>query len=59
MRAGKILYVGISDAPVPGDRPRQHLAELRGWTPFIGNQLEYNLTERPERDLPMSKELGP
>jgi aryl-alcohol dehydrogenase-like predicted oxidoreductase len=36
------------------------MAELRGWTSFIGNQLEYNLTERtPERDLlPMSRELG-
>lgn len=60
VRAGKILYVGISDAPAWVTARANTLAELRGWTPFIGNQLEYNLTERsPERDLlPMSKELG-
>lgn len=60
VRAGKILYVGISDAPAWVTARANTLAELRGWTPFIGNQLEYNLTERtPERDLlPMSSELG-
>jgi aryl-alcohol dehydrogenase-like predicted oxidoreductase len=36
------------------------LAELRGWTSFIGLQIEYSLIERtPERDLlPMSAEMG-
>jgi aryl-alcohol dehydrogenase-like predicted oxidoreductase len=34
-------------------------AELRGWTPFIGLQVEYSLIQRtPERDLlPMARAL--
>ena len=33
---------------------------MRGWTPFIGLQIEYNLIERtPERELlPMAEALG-
>ena len=60
VRAGKILYIGISDAPAWVISRANTMAELRGWTPFIGNQLEYNLTERtPERDLlPMSNAMG-
>ena len=60
VRTGKILYIGISDAPAWVIARANTMAELRGWTSFIGNQLEYNLTERtPERDLlPMSNELG-
>lgn len=35
------------------------LAELRGWTPFIGLQIEYSLIQRtPERELlPMARTL--
>ncbi|MGH1434064.1 MAG: aldo/keto reductase [Lewinella sp.] len=57
---GKILYIGISDAPAWVTARANTMAEFRGWSRFIGNQLEYNLTERtPERDLlPMSQELG-
>lgn len=57
---GKILYIGISDAPAWVTARANTMAEFRGWSRFIGNQLEYNLTERtPERDLlPMSEELG-
>ena len=60
VRAGKILYTGISDAPAWVVARANTIAELRGWTPFIGNQLEYNLTERtPERELlPMSNALN-
>lgn len=60
VRAGKVLYVGISDAPAWVIARANTIAEFRGWTPFIGNQLEYNLTERtPERDLlPMSQALN-
>lgn len=60
VRQGKILYVGISDAPAWVTARANTLAELKDWTPFIGSQLEYNLTERsPERELlPMAKELG-
>lgn len=60
VRQGKVLYVGISDAPAWVTARANTIAEYRGWTPFIGSQLEYNLTERtPERDLlPMANELG-
>ncbi|MEO0469004.1 MAG: aldo/keto reductase [Bacteroidota bacterium] len=60
VRSGKILYIGMSDAPAWVISRANTMAELRGWTSFIGNQLEYNLTERsPERDLlPMSKALN-
>ena len=45
----------------PGGSPRQILwAELRGWTQFIGLQIEYSLMERTvERELiPMAKALN-
>ena len=60
VRQGKVLYVGISDAPAWVTARANTLAELKDWSPFIGSQLEYNLTERsPERELlPMAKELG-
>jgi aryl-alcohol dehydrogenase-like predicted oxidoreductase len=60
VRAGKILYAGISDTPAWIVAQGQTLALLRGWTPFIGLQIEYSLVERtPERELlPMAKALG-
>lgn len=60
VRAGKILYTGISDAPAWWIARANTLAEMRGWTPFIGLQIEYNLIERtPERELlPMACALG-
>src|SRR6202049_3036535 len=49
---GKILYAGISDAPAWWVAQANTLAELRGWTQFIGLQLEYSLIERAgEREL--------
>jgi len=60
VRQGKVLYVGISDAPAWWTARANTLAELRGWAQFIGLQIEYSLVERtPERELlPMAKELG-
>jgi aryl-alcohol dehydrogenase-like predicted oxidoreductase len=60
VRAGKILYAGISDAPAWWIAQANTLAELRGWTQFIGLQIEYSLIERTvERELiPMSKALN-
>ncbi|MEO0835646.1 MAG: aldo/keto reductase [Cyanobacteria bacterium J06642_3] len=52
VRAGKVLYIGISDAPAWVVAQCNTLAELRGWTQFIGLQIEYSLIQRdPERDL--------
>src|SRR5271156_6557421 len=60
VRQGKVLYVGISDAPAWWVAQANTLAELRGWTQFIGLQLEYSLIERTvERELiPMAKALN-
>jgi aryl-alcohol dehydrogenase-like predicted oxidoreductase len=60
VRAGKVLYVGISDAPAWVVAESNTLAELRGWTPYIGLQIEYSLLERTvERELlPMAAEFG-
>ncbi len=60
VRQGKVLYVGISDAPAWWVAQANILAELRGWTQFIGLQLEYSLIERTvERELiPMAKALN-
>jgi len=57
---GKVLHVGISDAPGLVGRQANTLAELRGWTQFIGLQIEYSLMERTvERELiPMAKALN-
>jgi aryl-alcohol dehydrogenase-like predicted oxidoreductase len=44
--AGKILYVGLSDAPAWVAARANTLAEWRGWTAFVALQLEYSLLER-------------
>jgi len=46
VRAGKILHIGISNAPAWVISQANTIAELRGRTPFIGMQLEYSLVER-------------
>jgi len=60
VRQGKILYVGVSDMPAWVVAKANTLADLRGWTPFVGLQIEYSLIERtPERELlPMAASLG-
>jgi aryl-alcohol dehydrogenase-like predicted oxidoreductase len=60
VRAGKVVYVGISDAPAWQVSRMQAIAELRGWSPLIALQVEYSLIERTvERDLiPMAREMG-
>src|SRR6516162_10034994 len=60
VRQGKVLYVGISDAPAWWIAQANTLAHLRGWSPFVGLQVEYSLIERtPERELmPMAQSLN-
>jgi aryl-alcohol dehydrogenase-like predicted oxidoreductase len=57
VRQGKVLYIGVSDAPAWWIAQANTLAELRGWTQFIGLQIEYSVLERTvERELiPMAK----
>src|SRR5207248_25742 len=59
VRAGKVLYVGISDVPAWAVAEANTLARERGWTPFSAIQVEYSLAERTvERELiPMAKAL--
>ena len=60
VRQGKVLYVGISNTPAWLVAQANTIAGLRGWTPFAGIQVEYNLAERtPEREmLPIARALG-
>jgi aryl-alcohol dehydrogenase-like predicted oxidoreductase len=60
VRAGKVLYIGISDAPAWVVARANTLAEWRGWTPFAGLQVPYNLLKRDiERELlPMAEGMG-
>jgi len=60
VRAGKVLYIGISDAPAWKVAQLNTYAELMGWSRFVGLQIAYSLTNRgAERDLmPMARELG-
>jgi aryl-alcohol dehydrogenase-like predicted oxidoreductase len=60
LRQGKVLYIGVSDAAAWWISRANTIAELRGWTSFVGLQIEYSLLERtPERELlPMARALG-
>lgn len=60
VRSGKVLYVGMSDAPAWIIAQANTIADLRGWSPFAAVQIEYSLAERTvERELlPMAKALG-
>ncbi len=57
VRQGKVLHVGISNAPAWVVARCNTLAELRAWTPFTALQIEYSLIERAaERELiPMAR----
>jgi aryl-alcohol dehydrogenase-like predicted oxidoreductase len=59
VRAGNVLYVGISDTPAWVVSQANTLADLRGWSRFVAYQGEYSLASRaPERDiLPMTGAL--
>ncbi|TDO45661.1 aryl-alcohol dehydrogenase-like predicted oxidoreductase [Kribbella sp. VKM Ac-2571] len=58
--SGKVLYVGISDAPAWVVSRANTLAEWRGWTQFAGLQVPYSLLNRDaERELlPMAAAYG-
>ena len=59
IKSGKILYIGISDAPAWIVSQANTLANLKGWTEFASIQIEYSLIERTsERELlPMANAL--
>jgi aryl-alcohol dehydrogenase-like predicted oxidoreductase len=59
VRAGKVLYVGISDTPAWVVSQANAIADLRGMSRFVAYQGEYSLASRaPERDImPMTHAL--
>ncbi len=60
VRAGKVLYLGVSDTPAWVVSASQVLSELRGWTSYAGIQIEYSLLERTVEAelLPMAAHFG-
>jgi aryl-alcohol dehydrogenase-like predicted oxidoreductase len=60
VRAGKVLYVGVSNMPAWLVSRANTLAELRDWSPFVGLQVQYSLLQRDvERELlPMAEAYG-
>src|SRR6202165_3661871 len=60
VRAGKIVYGGLSNFPAWRVATAANTADLRGWTPISAIQIEYKLLQRtPERELlPMAEGFG-
>jgi aryl-alcohol dehydrogenase-like predicted oxidoreductase len=60
VRAGKVRYLGVSDTPAWKVAEANVTARFRGWSAFVGLQIEYSLLERTvEQELiPMALELG-
>ncbi|QJI29327.1 aldo/keto reductase [Pseudomonas sp. ADAK18] len=60
VRAGKIHYAGLSNFPAWRIARADLLAEVRGFAPIVGIQMEYSLAERSaDRELlPMAEALG-
>jgi len=60
VRGGKVRYLGVSDTPAWKVVEANVTARFRGWSSFIGLQIEYSLLERSvEQELvPMARELG-
>ena len=60
VRAGKVRYLGVSDTPAWKIVEANVTARFRGWSAFVGLQIEYSLLERTvEQELvPMALELG-
>jgi aryl-alcohol dehydrogenase-like predicted oxidoreductase len=60
VRAGKVLYAGLSDFPAWRVSRAATIAELRGSIPIAGLQVEHSLVERTTEQelLPMGEALG-
>jgi len=60
IRTGKIVYGGFSNYPAWRVAYGAALANIRGWAPVCGLQIEYSLIQRtPERELlPMAEACG-
>ena len=57
---GWVHYIGVSDTPAWVVSQANTMAQLRGWSQFVGLQIEYSLLQRtvePEL-MPMAKSYG-
>lgn len=59
VRAGQVLYVGLSDTPAWVISRADAIADLRGWSKLVAVQAPYSLADRAlEREiLPMARAL--
>lgn len=59
VRQGKVLYIGVSDAPAWIVSQANTIADWRGWSPFVALQIEYSLIQRTVEAelLPMARAL--
>ncbi|HEX5404687.1 MAG TPA: aldo/keto reductase [Pseudonocardiaceae bacterium] len=60
VRAGKVHYIGISDAPAWVGAYGQAVAQFRGYSPLVALEVPYSLAKRDiERELlPMARAMG-
>jgi aryl-alcohol dehydrogenase-like predicted oxidoreductase len=60
VRAGKVRYLGVSDTPAWKIAEANLTARFRGWSSFIGLQIEYSLLARTveQEMVPMAGEFG-
>ncbi|MET7391950.1 aldo/keto reductase [Dactylosporangium sp. NPDC005572] len=60
VRAGKVLHVGVSNTPAWVVAQANTMAELRGWSRYVGLQIEYSLLGRSAEAefFPMAQEFG-
>jgi aryl-alcohol dehydrogenase-like predicted oxidoreductase len=60
VRAGKIVYPGLSNFPAWRAARGATLADLQGWTPLAGLQFEYSLVQRTSEHelIPAGRALG-
>lgn len=60
VKLGKVRYLGASTMYAWQFAKAQHIAKMRGWTPFTVMQNHYNLIYREEERemIPMCKDMG-
>ena len=60
VKAGKVRYLGFSDAPAWKVSEAQVIARFRGWAPLIALEIEYSLLERTVEGelIPAAQGLG-
>jgi aryl-alcohol dehydrogenase-like predicted oxidoreductase len=60
VKAGKVRYLGASSMYAWQFAKLQYTAALRGWTPFVSMQNQYNLLRRQEERelLPLCSDMG-